>query len=72
MWARASDGYGWNVTHVTDANDLDMIRGSFRTFLQTGDRPTLIIVNSHIGWGSLTSRTAIRHTASPSAKKKSG
>jgi len=44
--------YGWNVTHVTDANDLDMIRGGFRTFLQTGDRPTLIVVNSHIGWGS--------------------
>ena len=44
--------YGWNVTHVTDANDLDMIRAGFRTFLATSDRPTLIIVNSHIGWGS--------------------
>jgi transketolase len=44
--------YGWNVAHVTDANDLDMIRAGFRTFLQTTDRPTLIIVNSHIGWGS--------------------
>jgi transketolase len=44
--------YGWNVTHVTDANDLNLIRAGFRTFQQTGDRPTLIIVNSHIGWGS--------------------
>ena len=44
--------YGWNVTHVTDANDLNMIRAGFRTFQQTGDRPTLIVVNSHIGWGS--------------------
>src|SRR6202166_3878791 len=44
--------YGWNVTHVTDANDLNMIRAGFRTFSQTSDRPTLIIVNSHIGWGS--------------------
>ena len=44
--------YGWNVTHVTDANDLEMIRAGFRTFLGTSDRPTLIIVNSHIGWGS--------------------
>ena len=44
--------YGWNVTRVTDANDLDMIRAGFRTFQQTADRPTLIIVNSHIGWGS--------------------
>src|ERR1700686_130908 len=44
--------YGWNVARVTDANDLDMIRAGFRTFLETTDRPTLIIVNSHIGWGS--------------------
>ena len=44
--------YGWNVTHVTDANDLNLIRAGFRVFQQTSDRPTLIIVNSHIGWGS--------------------
>jgi transketolase len=44
--------YGWNVAHVTDANDLDMICTALRTFLGTCDRPTLIIVNSHIGWGS--------------------
>jgi transketolase len=44
--------YGWHIAHVTDANDLDMIRSAFRTFLQTSDRPTLIVVNSHIGWGS--------------------
>jgi transketolase len=44
--------YGWNVTHVADANDLDQIRAGFRTFRQTSDRATLIIVNSHIGWGS--------------------
>jgi len=44
--------YGWNVAHVTDANDLDMIRSAIRTFLKTSDRPTLIVVNSHIGWGS--------------------
>src|SRR6202008_2055861 len=45
-------GYGWNVTRVTDANDLDMIRRGFHTFLATQDRPTFIIVDSHIGWGS--------------------
>ena len=50
--AKRFAGYGWNVAHVTDANDLDMIRAGFRTFLGTSDRPTLIIVNSHIGWGS--------------------
>ena len=44
--------YGWHVAHVTDANDLGMFRAAFRAFLQTGDRPTLILVNSHIAWGS--------------------
>src|ERR1700692_2985157 len=44
--------YGWNVAHVTDANDLNMIRAALHVFLQTGDRPKLIIVNSHIGYGS--------------------
>ena len=45
-------GYGWNVAHVTDANDLEMLARAFENFLQTNDRPTLIIVNSHIGYGS--------------------
>ncbi len=45
-------GYGWNVTRVGDANDLDMLARAFRTFLNTKDRPTLIIVDSHIGYGA--------------------
>ena len=45
-------GYGWNVLHVTDANDLNALAKAYNTFLQTNDRPTLIIVNSHIGYGS--------------------
>jgi len=45
-------GYGWQIAHVTDANDLNMIRAAYRVFQQTSDRPTLIVVNSHIGWGS--------------------
>jgi transketolase len=44
--------YGWNVTHVTDANDLGQLTRAFATFLQTKDRPTLIIVDSHIGYGA--------------------
>jgi transketolase len=44
--------YGWNVTHVTDANDLDMLSKAYNNFLQTNDRPTLIVVNSHIGYGA--------------------
>ena len=45
-------GYGWNVTRVGDANDLDMLGRAFDVFDATDDRPTLIIVDSHIGWGS--------------------
>jgi transketolase len=45
-------GYGWNVVHVTDANDLDALAKAYNNFLQTTDRPTLIVVNSHIGYGA--------------------
>jgi transketolase len=44
--------YGWNVIHVTDANDLDALAKAFNQFLATNDRPTLVIVNSHIGYGA--------------------
>ena len=45
-------GYGWNVTRVSDANDLEMIARAFETFQKTSDRPTLVILDSHIGYGS--------------------
>ncbi|HXJ87703.1 MAG TPA: transketolase [Candidatus Binatia bacterium] len=45
-------GYGWNVTRVADANDLSMLARAYETFLATKDRPTLIIEDSHIGYGS--------------------
>ncbi len=45
-------GYGWNVTRVGDANDLDMLRRALRVARDTTDRPTLIIVDSHIGYGA--------------------
>jgi transketolase len=45
-------GYGWNVTRVADANDLALLTCAYQTFLDTPDRPTLIIVQSHIGYGA--------------------
>jgi transketolase len=45
-------GYGWNVTRVGDGNDLEMLARAFETFKKTTDRPTLIIVDTHIGYGS--------------------
>jgi transketolase len=45
-------GYGWNVTRVSDANNLDWLARAFKTFLSTHDKPTLIVVDSHIGYGA--------------------
>src|ERR1700740_2203297 len=45
-------GYGWNVTRVADANDLEMLARAFEVFQKSTDRPTLIIIDSHIGYGS--------------------
>jgi transketolase len=45
-------GYGWNVLRVGDANDLDRIERALSIFRQTKGRPTFIILDSHIGYGS--------------------
>jgi transketolase len=45
-------GYHWNVLRVGDANDLGLIEDALKTFRETRDRPTLIILDSHIGYGS--------------------
>jgi transketolase len=59
-WAYSDDvatrfiGYGWNVTRVGDANDLNMLRRAFDLAKKETDRPTLIIVDSHIAYGAPT------------------
>ncbi len=45
-------GYGWNVTRVADANDLLQLSRGYQEFLKHSDQPTLIVVDSHIGYGS--------------------
>src|SRR5947199_3432653 len=44
--------YGWNVLRVGDANDLDRIQQALGVFRETKGRPTLIILDSHIGYGA--------------------
>ncbi|MGD1069591.1 MAG: transketolase [Bryobacteraceae bacterium] len=57
-WAFSDDvatrfiAYGWNVTRVGDANDAAMLSRAFDTFKHSSDRPTLIIVDSHIAYGA--------------------
>src|ERR1700722_7793758 len=45
-------GYGWNVLRVGDANDIDRIEQALLVFQQTTGRPTFLILDSHIGYGS--------------------
>jgi transketolase len=44
--------YGWNVLRVGDANDLDRLQDAFLKFGQTKGRPTLVVLDSHIGYGA--------------------
>jgi len=44
--------YGWNVLRVGDANDVDRIEHALDVFRQTKGRPTFIVLDSHIGYGS--------------------
>jgi len=44
--------YGWNVLRVGDANDIDRIERAFEVFRKTTGRPTFIVLDSHIGYGS--------------------
>lgn len=44
--------YGWNVTTVADVNDLRSVARAFHTFRAETERPTLVVVHSHIGYGS--------------------
>ena len=45
-------GYGWNVTRVSDANDLLQLSRGYEYALKHDDQPTLIVIDSHIGYGS--------------------
>jgi transketolase len=44
--------YGWNVLRVGDANDIERIEHALEIFYKTKDRPTFIVLDSHIGYGS--------------------
>ncbi len=50
--AQRFHGLGWHTVHVTDANELGNLQSALDEFRATGDKPTLILVNSIIGYGS--------------------
>jgi transketolase len=53
--------YGWNVTTVADANDREEVEQAFHTFKAEQERPTLVVVHSHIGYGTPVEDTAKAH-----------
>ena len=53
--------YGWNVTTIPDANDLEVVERAFHAFRAEHERPTLILVSSHIGYGTPVEDTAKAH-----------
>jgi transketolase len=46
------EGYGWNVTRIEDANDLTQIERAIENFRAESERPTMVVVDSHIGYGA--------------------
>ena len=46
------EAYGWNVLHIGDANDQDALDRAVQNFHRCNDRPTFIIVESHIAFGA--------------------
>ena len=50
--AERYDAYGWHVLHVADVNDLERVEEATREAMDVEDRPSLVVVRSHIGYGS--------------------
>ena len=46
------EAYGWNVLHIADANDQLALDGALEKFRQCSDRPTFIMIESHIAFGA--------------------
>jgi len=46
------EAYGWHVQHVADGNDLDAIEQAIRAACDERERPSLVVIRTHIGYGS--------------------
>jgi transketolase len=49
---RRFEAYGWRVLHVLDGNDLDALDAAMQVAAASSDGPTLIVVRTHIAYGS--------------------
>eukprot|EP00932_Pfiesteria_piscicida_P022091 SRR837773.8858.p1 GENE.SRR837773.8858~~SRR837773.8858.p1 ORF type:complete len:720 (-),score=256.16 SRR837773.8858:25-2154(-) len=70
-WAISEDiatrfiAYGWNVLRVGDANDVEALARAMNVFKREKQRPTLIVVDSHIAWGAPTKQDTFTAHGSP-------
>ena len=46
------EAYGWQVQHVADGNDIDALDRAIRAAKAATDRPSLIVMRTHIAFGS--------------------
>ncbi len=53
--------YGWHVASVSDANDIEEAERAFAAFRAENERPTLVVVHSHIGYGTPVENTPKAH-----------
>ncbi|MFO7960682.1 MAG: transketolase [Nitriliruptoraceae bacterium] len=61
--ARRFDAHGWQVLRVDDANDLAELTAALDAARADTDRPTIVIVRTHIGYGSPKQDDAAAHGA---------
>mmetsp|Transcript_4845 Transcript_4845/g.13198 ORF Transcript_4845/g.13198 Transcript_4845/m.13198 type:complete len:743 (+) Transcript_4845:91-2319(+) len=70
-WAISEDvatrfiAYNWNVLRVGDANDVDALTRAIQVFKREKQRPTLIVVDSHIAWGAPTKQDTFSAHGAP-------
>jgi transketolase len=57
------EAYGWHVQILPDANDIEPIEKALQAALAEQARPSLVVVNSHIGYGSPKQDSADAHGA---------
>ncbi len=50
--AKRFEAYGWHTQRVTDGNDLAVLSNAIEAAKRVTDKPSLIVIRTHIGWGS--------------------
>jgi transketolase len=63
--AKRFEAYGWHVQHVDDPNDLDALRRAFQAARADGERPSLVVLRSHIAYPAPNAMDTAKAHGSP-------